>query len=282
MVIIQKTFTEKKSILYLVSTPIGNISDISLRALQILKEVEVIFSEDTRIARKLLNFYNFKTPLISFYEYNEKKRIKEILFLLEQGKDLALISDAGTPLISDPGLCLVKEVKKAGFHVTAIPGASAFLSAFIMSSFESPFCFLGFLPKKKQQKHVFLQKYRFFNGSIIIYETSKRLLDTLFLIKKCYNKRNISISRELTKKFETIINGDIDEILKQDFILKGEYVLVIEKNKSSYSELGLTLDEHIDFYLQQGFSEKESFSKVAKYRKISKKEIYKKYKILNK
>ncbi|MBP3059385.1 16S rRNA (cytidine(1402)-2'-O)-methyltransferase [Texas Phoenix palm phytoplasma] len=282
MVIIQKTFTEKKSILYLVSTPIGNMSDISLRALQILKKVEVIFSEDTRISRKLLKFYDLKTPLISFYEHNEKKRIKEILLLLGKGKDLALICDAGTPLISDPGLFLVQEVKKAGFHVTTVPGASAFLSAFILSSFELPFCFLGFLPKKKQKKESFLKKYRFFEGSIIIYETSKRLLDTLFLITKIYKKRNISISRELTKKFETIINGDIDEILKQDFILKGEYVLVIEKNKSSYLELELSLEEHIDFFLKQGFSEKESFTKVAKYRKIPKKEIYKKYKILNK
>lgn len=279
MVIIQKTFVEKKNLLYLVATPIGNMSDLSFRALEILKTVDYILSEDTRIASKILNFYNFKNRLISLYKYNEKERLQKVLFLLKKQKNLALISNAGTPLISDPGLFLVQEVKKACFNVTIVPGPSAFLSAFVLSSFETPFLFLGFLPKKKEMKKKLLLKYRFFEGSLILYESSKRIKDTLTLIHDCYGNRNISLSRELTKKFETIINGSLCEILKEELCLKGEYVLVIETNKQNHLYEDVTLEEHVSFFLEQGYSEKESLIQVSKARKISKKIIYNKIKV---
>ncbi|MGM1458933.1 MAG: 16S rRNA (cytidine(1402)-2'-O)-methyltransferase [Columbia Basin potato purple top phytoplasma] len=279
MVIIQKTFFEKKNLLYLVATPIGNMSDLSFRALEILKTVDYILSEDTRIASKILNFYNFKNRLISLHKYNEKERIQKVLFLLKEQKNLALISNAGTPLISDPGLFLVQEVKKAGFNVTIVPGPSAFLSAFVLSSFEAPFIFLGFLPKKKEMKKKFLLKYRFFEGSLILYESSKRIKDTLTLIHDCYGNRNISLSRELTKKFETIIDGSLCEIVKEELCLKGEYVLVIETNKQNHLYEDVTLEEHVSFFLEQGYSEKESLIQVSKARKISKKIIYNKIKV---
>ncbi|MDV3167872.1 MAG: 16S rRNA (cytidine(1402)-2'-O)-methyltransferase [Candidatus Phytoplasma stylosanthis] len=231
MLIIQKTFTETKNILYLVSTPIGNMNDFSFRALETLKTVDYILAEDTRISMKILNFYNFKNKLISLHKYNEKSRIKQVLFLLNNKKNLALISDAGTPLINDPGFFLVKEVQKAGFFVTVIPGASAFLSAFVLSSFEIPFLFLGYISKKKSDKKKILLKYFLFDGTIIFYESAKRIKKTLTFIREIYGNRNISLSRELTKKFETIVNGSLDDILKEELIIKGEYVLVIEKYK---------------------------------------------------
>ncbi|MGI3136192.1 MAG: 16S rRNA (cytidine(1402)-2'-O)-methyltransferase [Candidatus Phytoplasma vitis] len=280
MVIIQKTFVENKKLLYLVATPIGNMSDLSFRALDTLKEVNYILTEDTRTAFKILRFYNFKNKLISLHKYNEKERLQKVLFLLKKGNNLALISDAGTPLISDPGLFLVKEVKNAGFNVTIVPGPSAFLSAFVLSSFDCPFLFLGFLPKKKEMKKKVLLKYRFFEGSLILYESAKRIKDTLILISDCYGKeRNICLARELTKKFETIINSSLEDILKDELCLKGEYVLVIETNKNNNLYKDISLEEHIEFFLEQGYNEKESFVKVSQARKISKKIIYNKIKV---
>ncbi|CAP18562.1 tetrapyrrole (Corrin/Porphyrin) methylase [Candidatus Phytoplasma mali] len=280
MFLSQKSFIEIKPTLYLVSTPIGNLSDITLRALQILKSVDFILAEDTRISKKLLNFYDIKKPIISFYQYNQQKRLNKILQLLTSNHNLALISDAGTPLISDPGDLLVQEVQTRGFHTIAIPGVTAFLTAFITSSFKLPLIFLGFLPRSQNKKKLFLLKYQFCEATLLIYESSYRVLETLQLLKKIYGNRNISLARELTKKFEQIINTSLEEILKKELFLKGEYVIVIEGfTKSSMLYENFSLLQHIQFYLKQGFSEKESFHKVAKERKISKREIYKKYKI---
>jgi 16S rRNA (cytidine1402-2'-O)-methyltransferase len=282
MIIIQKTFTQKKAILYLVSTPIGNMLDFSFRALETLKKVDYILAEDTRKTKKILDFYNFTNKLISLHKYNEKKRLKKILSFLEENKNLALVSNAGTPLISDPGLTIVQKVKEEGFFVTAIPGASAFLTAFSVSSLTIPFCFLGFLPKKKKQKLELLLKYITFEGTLIFYESALRIQKTLFLINEHFPDSIISLSRELTKKFETIINGNIDMILKEKLSLKGEYVLLIQNNQKINFYKNLSLDDHIMFLLKKGLKEKEAFSQIAKERKISKKKIYKKYKIINK
>ncbi|MGA0447756.1 MAG: 16S rRNA (cytidine(1402)-2'-O)-methyltransferase [Candidatus Phytoplasma pyri] len=280
MFLSQKSFIEIKPTLYLVSTPIGNLSDITLRALQILKSVDFILAEDTRISKKFLNFYDIKKPIISFYQYNQQKRLNKILQLLTSNHNLALISDAGTPLISDPGDLLVQEVQKSGFHTIAIPGVTAFLTAFITSSFKLPLIFLGFLPRLQNKKKLFLLKYQFCEATLLIYESSYRVLETLKLLKKLYGNRKISLARELTKKFEQIINTSLEEILKKELFLKGEYVIVIEGfNKYSMFYENFSLSQHIQFYLKQGFNEKESFDKVSKERKISKKEIYKKYKI---
>ncbi|TVY12326.1 16S rRNA (cytidine(1402)-2'-O)-methyltransferase [Candidatus Phytoplasma pini] len=281
MVIIQKTFFQSKSILYLVSTPIGNLSDISLRALEILKTVDYILTEDTRRARKLTSYYKIQKPLISFHKYNEQKRLSKVLNLLKEKNNLALISDSGTPLICDPGLGLIKEVKKSGFFVTAVPGSSAFLTAFTLSSLEFPFCFLGFFPKKTKAREELLLKYYAFDGTLIFYESAKRIHSTLLFIQKHYQKRKIVLARELTKKFETIISGDIDMVLQQHLSLKGEYVLLIEKNFHPHLiEKKIDFKQYINLFLKQGFSEKEALKQVAKICRLSKKEIYKKIKII--
>ncbi|QTX02811.1 16S rRNA (cytidine1402-2'-O)-methyltransferase [Candidatus Phytoplasma luffae] len=279
MLMIQKTFSSEKNILYLVSTPIGNMNDLSFRALEILKKVDFILAEDTRVALKILKFYNFKNHLISLHKYNEKERVQKVLNFLKDNKNLALISDAGTPLISDPGLFLVQSVQIAGFVVTVVPGVSAFLSAFVLSSFDIPFLFLGFFPKKTVEQKKILLKYRLFESALIFYESAQRIKKTLTFIYEIYGNRNISLSRELTKKFETITNGCLDEILKEELVEKGEYVLVLEGNKDVDLYKDLSLEEHITFFMERGYTEKEAFRKVAKDKKISKKIIYNKFKI---
>ncbi|MDO8057212.1 16S rRNA (cytidine(1402)-2'-O)-methyltransferase [Candidatus Phytoplasma gossypii] len=281
MLYIQKTFQEKKATLYLVATPIGNMSDLTFRALNILKQVDCILAEDTRQAYKILKFYKFENNLLSLHQFNEKQRISQVLSLLRQNKDLALISNAGTPLISDPGLLLVREVQVSGFYVCPLPGASAVTTSFSISTFALPFLFLGFFPKKRIQKENILLKYRFFEGALIFFESPLRLLETLLLIQKLYVHRNINLSKELTKKFETIICGDINEILreKEKLSLKGEYVIIIDKNKFLSPFQDLTLEEHFLLLLKQGYSRKEALSFLSRERKISKKQIYKQFQI---
>ncbi|PQP79909.1 16S rRNA (cytidine(1402)-2'-O)-methyltransferase [Candidatus Phytoplasma phoenicium] len=281
MINIQQTFLTIKATLYLVATPIGNLSDLSFRAVEILRTVDYILTEDTRRARILLNHYHLSNHLISLHRYNEKQKLTQLLELLGKGKNLALISDAGTPLISDPGLLLVREIQKAGFYVTTVPGASAFLAAFSLSTFSLPFIFFGFLPKKIKQKIQTLIKYRFWNETLIFYESPKRILNTLILLQKYYPQRKIALMRELTKKFETIMHGHIEEFIAQKFTCKGEYVLVIEgftrNNDISYNNV--EMDESILFWKNQGLTEKEIFNKLAKNYQFSKKDIYRKYKI---
>ncbi|MFW8664514.1 16S rRNA (cytidine(1402)-2'-O)-methyltransferase, partial [Candidatus Phytoplasma citri] len=259
----------------------GNMSDLTFRALNILKQVDCILAEDTRQAYKILKFYKFENNLLSLHQFNEKQRISQVLSLLRQNKDLALISNAGTPLISDPGLLLVREVQASGFYVCPLPGASAVTTSFSISTFSLPFLFLGFFPKKRIQKENILLKYRFFEGALIFFESPLRLLETLLLIQKLYVHRNINLSKELTKKFETIICGDINEILqeKEKLSLKGEYVIIIDKNKFLSPFQDLTLEEHFLLLLKQGYSRKEALSFLSRERKISKKQIYNQFQI---
>ncbi len=277
----QQSFCNAKTTLYLVATPIGNSKDITLRALDTLKEVFLILAEDTRRAKKLLHTYQIQTPLLSYYEHNQTRRLPQILEFLSQGKNIALISDAGTPLISDPGFSLVCEVQKHGFNVVAIPGVSAFLTAFMTSAIPSPFIFLAFLPRLSQVLEKYLLQYKNASESLVIYESPHRIKKTLLLIRKLYGNRKISLAREMTKKFETIINGNLDSILELDLINKGEYVIVVAGNPNPNEHLlSLSINNHVLFYLKLGFNEKEAFSKVSQERNITKKEIYRQYKII--
>ncbi|AGL90831.1 Putative methyltransferase [Candidatus Phytoplasma australiense] len=274
----QKSFCNQKPTLYLVATPIGNLEDITFRAVRVLKEVFLILAEDTRNSKKLLEHYQIKKKIISYYQHNQKNRLPQILELLSQGKDLALISDAGTPLISDPGFLLVNEIEKKGFNIVAIPGASAFLTAFVTANLKTPFIFLGFLPRLGQALKKELLKYQNNHETLIIYESPYRIKKTLLLIHQLYGNRRISLARELTKKFETIINGNLEDVLKEDLVYKGEYVLLIEgKQKTTPQLTFLNISEHIAFYLKLGFSQKEALMQVAQERQESKKEIYRKY-----
>ncbi|CCP89019.1 asparaginyl-tRNA synthetase, partial sequence, partial [Candidatus Phytoplasma solani] len=212
----------------------------------------------------LLSKYQIKAPLLSYYQYNQKSRLSQILEFLLQGKNLALISDAGTPLISDPGFDLVEKIQKAGFNVVAIPGASAFLTAFVTSNLPAPFIFLSFLSRFRQTLEKQLLKYKYATETLIIYESPHRIKKTLSLIYQIFGNRKISLARELTKKFETIINCDLASIIHETLNHKGEYVLLVQGNPNPYQHLLLlNISEHVLFYVKLGLSQKEALSKVA-------------------
>ena len=227
--------TDNKKILfpalYIVSTPIGNLSDITLRALEVLKQVDLIACEDTRHSGILLNHYNIKNKLTSFYEYNKKERTPEIVNLLKQGKSVALVSDAGTPGISDPGFYLIREVITQNLSVVPIPGPSALLSALVISGLASNrFAFEGFLPKRDGRKNKKLQGLKNETRTMVFYDSPYRVLDSLRDMLEIFGDRKMVLVRELTKKFETVMRGKISEIIAQieNSKIKGEIVLVVE------------------------------------------------------
>ncbi len=220
--------------LYIISTPIGNLKDISLRALEVLEEIDYLLCEDTRNTGLLLVNLGIKNKpkLISFYDEVEEQKIPEIMNLLDQNKQIGLVTDAGTPIISDPGFKLVKKCYKMGYKVTSVPGASALINALVLSGLSSGrFCFLGFLPKKSGERKKILKKYLDFEGSKIVYESPFRLIKLIEDIKEiCGSEINISVCREMTKKFEEIIVGTADTILEQikNKAIKGELVVIFE------------------------------------------------------
>ncbi len=218
--------------LYIISTPIGNLKDISLRALEVFKELDVLLCEDTRNTALLLANLGIKNKpkLISFYDEVEEQKIPEIMLLLERNSKVGLVTDAGTPVISDPGFKLVKKCQKMGYKVTSIPGACAAINGLVLSGISSGrFCFLGFLPKKSGERKKILEKYQYFEGSKIVYESPFRLIKLIEDIKVVYgNDAQISICREMTKKFEEIISGTFQEVFEKikDKNIKGELVVI--------------------------------------------------------
>lgn len=280
---IQESYKNNKANLYLISTPIGNLEDISIRALNILKKIDYIFCEDTRHTQILLKHYDISLKKLYRYEkYNEEKAKDKIIELLSNNIDVGLVSDAGTPGISDPGYLISKLAIEKDFNVVVIPGASASLTALIGSGlvFE-PYIFLGFLPRKEQEQINFLKKYKSLKETLIIYEAGNRLKYTLNNLLKVFNDRKITISRELTKLNETIYRTTINDALLniENILLKGEFVLIIEGNKEEKSFINLKLEEHILLYIKQGYTEKQALKLVALDLNKSKKEIYKEYKI---
>jgi len=255
--------------LYIVSLPIGNLKDITLRAIETLKKVDFIICEDTRYSLKLLNHYNIKKPLISFYKPVENKKTDNILKRLEK-ENAALISDSGTPLISDPGNSLVKEAIKKGIEIEAIPGPTAFVPALVLSGLDTDrFLFYGFLPKKKNEIYKILEKLKSINYTIIFYESPKRIEKTLNYILDVFGNRKFSISKELTKKNEKTIRGELKhkEILVQETIL-GEMVIIIQGNKSkkNISKSINTIDELL-FVLKQDYNISKNKLKELLYKK---------------
>jgi 16S rRNA (cytidine1402-2'-O)-methyltransferase len=224
----------QQGILYVVPTPIGNLEDITLRAIRILKEVDLIIAEDTRQSIKLLNHYEIKRPLQSYHMHNEHKVLKYYIDELLSGKNIALISDAGTPAISDPGFLLVRESLKNNIKVDCLPGATAFVPALVKSGLPADsFCFEGFLPEKKGRQTM-LKKLCEEERTIILYESPHRIVKTLKQFIEYFGaERQISVSRELTKTFEETVNGTILEVLNhfENNIVKGEFVIVIDGKK---------------------------------------------------
>lgn len=280
----QKSFVEdRKASLYLVPTPIGNLEDITLRALKILQNADVIAAEDTRNTRKLLTHFEIQTPMISYHEHNKKTSGEKIIQLLAEGKTIALVSDAGMPAISDPGYELIQDVIHNGFPVIAIPGANAALTALIASGIQpQPFYFHGFLPRKKQEREKMLADLKGMRATMVFYEAPHRLKETLEAMFQTWGDREIVLARELTKKFEEYLRGTLLEALdwvKRETV-RGEFCLIVEGAAAGENEelsfwwQSLSVKEHVQYYVEKGESVKEAIKKTAKERGMNRREVY--------
>ena len=272
---IQKSYDNKAS-LYLVPTPIGNLEDITFRAISVLKSVDIILCEDTRESTKLLKHYDINKKLIACHEFNEDKILDKVRKILDSGKNIALISDQGSPIISDPGFILARYLINNGYNVISLPGPTAFVPAISSSGLNpSPFIYYGFLNSKKSKREIELKKLVNYPYSIIFYEAPHRLNSTLKSILDIFGDRNMSISREISKKYETIYRDKISNLI-DNIELKGEFVITVEGNSELVDYSNLDIVEHVQLYLDD-LSEMDAIKRVAKERGVSKSEIYKKY-----
>ncbi len=266
--------------LYLVATPIGNMEDITLRAINILKNVDIIAAEDTRHTLKLLNHLEISKPLISYYRHNEDIKSDVLIQKLKEGNNIALVSDAGTPGISDPGEEIVEKCIDEGINIIPIPGACAMVTGLIASGLDTKqFTFYGFLPMNKKLRKIKLEEISKNKSTILIYEAPHKLISTLNDLKEYLGNRKITIARELTKIHEEFVRGTLEDIESKISNIKGEFVLVIEGNKDENSEQnelnGMTLEEHYRYYEKKGLNKKEIIKAIAKDRNVNKNEIYK-------
>ena len=264
-------------VVYLIPTPIGNMEDITIRALNILKEVAVIFSEDTRVTKKLLDYYNISKKLISSHLYNEENHKTKLLEYLKLGKSVAVVSDRGTPVISDPGYILAKTAIENNYNTVCLPGPTAFVPALVMSGLPDKFIFYGFLNSKETKRKKELENLKQQPFTIIFYEAPHRINKTLQNIKEVFGNRYCAIAREISKKYEEIIRGDIDYLIKETEEIKGEIVLIVEGNKEKHNFENLSIIEHIKLYMEDGLTSKEAIKLVAKERDIPKSEVYNEY-----
>lgn len=276
----QKSFENNKSTLFLVATPIGNLNEMTYRAVDTLKKVDFIAAEDTRNTVKLLNHFEITTKLMSHHEHNLTSSIPKILNLLHEGHDIALVSDAGYPAISDPGYELVKEAIKEEFNIVPISGANACLNALVVSGIcPQPFLFYGFLDHQDKKKRKELEELKSKKETIVFYEAPHRIKKTLTLMLDIFGNRQIALCREITKKHEEINRGTIDEILLVVDDMKGEMVIVVEGSHEIEEEqvFEQTIEEHVNEYIDKGMSAKDAIKEVAKQRNVSKNVIYQEY-----
>lgn len=271
-------------ILYLCATPIGNLGDMTPRVVETLRSVDLIAAEDTRNSLKLLNHFEIKTSMTSYHEYNKVEKADYLVAQLQQGKDVALITDAGTPAISDPGEVLVVKCHEAGITVTSLPGAAACITALTLSGLSTRrFCFEAFLPSDKKERAEILAELQEESRTIILYEAPHHLVRTLGELLNALGNRRLTLCRELTKKFETVIPTTIKDALTmyETEEPRGEYVLVIEgksleqkKEERQASWQSMSIEEHMAYYEQEGLDEKSAMKQVAKDRGVPKREIY--------
>ena len=270
--------------LYLCATPIGNLEDITLRVLRTLKEVDLIAAEDTRNSIKLLNHFEIKTPMTSYHEYNKIEKAYTLIEKMQNGMNIALITDAGTPGISDPGEELAAMCYEAGIEVTSLPGPAACITALTLSGLSTRrFCFEGFLPADKKEKKMILEELKTESRTMILYEAPHHLIRTLEELYAALGERRITLCRELTKKFETVFPTTLEKAL--DYYKteepRGEYVLVVEgkspeekRQEEIASWESMTIEEHMAYYEEQGMDNKTAMKQVAKDRGVGKREIY--------
>ena len=261
--------------LYLIPTPIGNLDDITLRAIHVLKEVEVVFSEDTRVTALLLKHLNIKKKLISNHEYNERENKDKLLEYLKNGYSVGLVSDRGTPVISDPGYELAQVAIENHYNVVSLPGATALIPALTVSGIEPmPFLYYGFLNSKESKRKKELENLRNIKYTMIFYEAPHRITKTLEEMLEILGNRKISISREITKKFEEVYRGTIQDVIEETKEIKGEIVIVVSGNKEEISYNDLSIEDHVNLYIKNGLNSKEAIKKVAEDRNIKKSEVY--------
>ena len=270
--------------LYLCATPIGNLEDMTLRCIRVLKEVDLIAAEDTRNSIKLLNHFEIKTPMTSYHEYNKIEKGHRLAERLQSGEDIALITDAGTPGISDPGEELVRMCQEAGITVTALPGAVACITALTISGLATRrFAFEAFLPTDKKERQAILEELKGETRTMILYEAPHRLTRTLKVLYEALGNRRLSVCRELTKNHETVFSTPIEDALDyyESQEPKGECVMVIEgksreeiraEEKAQWEEMDI--EAHMEYYLERGMGKKEAMKQVAKDRGVSKRDIY--------
>lgn len=267
--------------LFLCATPIGNLEDITLRVLRILKEVDVIAAEDTKHTKKLLNHFEINTPLTSYHKYNKEKKGRKLIEMMRKGKKIALVSDAGTPGISDPGEELVKYASSEGIAVIPVPGPSAFVAALSVSGLSTKkFVFEGFLPRKAKEREKLLQELKEEGRTLVFYEAPHRVKKSLEDLRKHLGNRKICIARELTKQHEEIFRGNMEEALEkfQKDTPLGEFTLVVEGNQNPQNQKSiwneLTVKEHLLIYINRGLSKKQAIARVARERNLPKREVY--------
>lgn len=283
----QKSYKDKRGSLYLVPTPIGNLEDMSFRAIRILKEADIIAAEDTRNTKKLCNYFEITTPVVSYHEHNKETSGQKLIQALKEEKVIALVSDAGMPTIADPGYELVIDVIDQGIPVIPLPGANAALTALIASGLPThPFYFYGFLNRQKKEKKKELLFLQNIPGTILLYESPHRLKETLVLIMEILGNRKITLCRELTKLYEEFIRGTVEEAIawSQSEEIRGEFCLVIEQGELKQEEASwwdeLTIVQQVDHYVQkEGITVKEAIKKTALDRGIQKREVYQEYHI---
>lgn len=271
--------------LYIVPTPIGNLKDMTLRGLEALKEADFVAAEDTRQTLKLLNHFGIKKSLISYHQHNENGKSQDLIDLLEQGKNIALVSDAGTPGISDPGCVVIRECIKKNLDFEVLPGATAITTAVVNSGLDTTgFTFKGFLPRENKDRTAVIEKLKDSQETLIFYEAPHRLLNTLQFLLDNLGNRRMAACRELTKMHEEIYRNNVEDVIEyfKDKNPRGEFVLVVEgktdeeiemEHRSSWENMSIT--EHIQKYIDEGLSKKEAVKKVAKDRNMQKSEVYK-------
>ncbi len=273
----QKSYDNSPS-LYLIPTPVGNMEDITLRAIHTLEMVDLILCEDTRITSELLHYLGIKKKLIHSDDHTEDSLKSMVLCKLQEGLNIGLVTDRGTPIISDPGYRIVEYISKHGYNVISLPGPTAFVPALTMSGiYPSPFLFYGFLNSKTSKREKELESLKRLPYTIIFYEAPHRIHDMLTSLLKVFGNRNIALCREISKKYEEAIRGTTEEVLEIVDSLKGEMVVVVEGTQVQEDFSSMTILEHIALYLEDGMTEKEAIKKVAVERDIPKSVVYKEY-----
>ena len=274
---IQHSYDDSAS-LYLIPTPIGNLDDITIRALNTLKQVDVLLCEDTRDTGLLLKKYDIKQKLVSCHEYNEDKIIDKVIDYLKKGLNVGLVTDQGSPIISDPGYIISRAIIDAGYNVISLPGATAFVPALSMSGIEpSPFLFYGFLSAKDSKQKGELKSLKDLKYTLIFYESVHRMEKTLKNMLEVLGDRNIAICREISKIHEEVCRDKISNILQFVSQMKGEFVIIVEGNKEKVDYNSLDVIEHVKLYTEDGISEKDAIKLVAKERNVAKSVIYNEY-----